>query len=216
MTIYVCILREDFLCYVSVESTTGKYLADAILSNLKCLGVNCEYLIGQGYNGAAAMNGCFKGVQAIIRQTHPEALYVHCSSHSLNLALAHSCQIQLIRNTIGIIKSVGNFLKHSAKRTMCLKENIQKNFPKSKWHTLTAMCETRWVENHDRLIRFKEIFKAIFDTLEDLSMDKDSETSSKATSFLRAITASDFKFVSFSHTICIHIVTLQNPTISRM
>ena len=58
----ICILREDFLCYVSVESTTGKYLADAILSNLKCLGVNCEYLIGQGYDGAAAMNGCFKGV----------------------------------------------------------------------------------------------------------------------------------------------------------
>lgn len=53
------------------------------------------------------------------------------------------------------------------------------------------MCETRWVENHDGLIRFKEIFKAIVDTLENLSMDADSETSSKATSFLRSIIASD-------------------------
>lgn len=54
------------------------------------------------------------------------------------------------------------------------------------------MCETRWVENHDGLIRVKEIFKAIVDTLEDLSMDADSGTSSKATSLLRSIIISDF------------------------
>ncbi|XP_011869841.1 PREDICTED: 52 kDa repressor of the inhibitor of the protein kinase-like, partial [Vollenhovia emeryi] len=78
------------------------------------------------------------------------------------------------------------------------------------------MCETRWVENHDGLIRFKEIFKAIVDTLEDLSMDADSETSSKATSFLRSIIASDFIIslcclgMPFSYTLSLCKI-LQSP-----
>ncbi|XP_033221040.1 52 kDa repressor of the inhibitor of the protein kinase-like [Belonocnema kinseyi] len=188
----IFILREDFLTFVPVENTKGAYLAERILSTLKNVGIDCEYLIGQGYDGAAAMKGCFNGVQAVIRKSHPEALYVHCCSHSLNLALCHSCQIQSARNTIGIIKSVGNFLKSSAKRTSYLKENIRQKFPETKYKNLTAMCDTRWVDNHDGLIRFEEIFEAIVDALEELSCDMDSDTSSSATSFLRSITASDF------------------------
>lgn len=118
---------------------------------------------------------------------------------------------------MAIIKSVGNFFKSSAKRTNCLKENIKKNFPETKWKNLTAMCETRWVENHDGLIRFKEIFKAIVDTLEELNTDMDSETSSKATCFLRSILASDFTIslcclsVLFSFTLPLCKI-LQSPT----
>lgn len=66
-----------------------------------------------------------------------------------------------------------------------MQENIKKNYPETKWKNLTAMCETRWVENHDGLLRFKEIFKGIVDTLDVLSIDKDSETSSKASCFLK-------------------------------
>lgn len=54
------------------------------------------------------------------------------------------------------------------------------------------MCETRWVENHDGLIRFTEVFKPIIETLEELKLVKDIETSSKALQFLRAIMTSDF------------------------
>ncbi|KAJ8882857.1 hypothetical protein PR048_014671 [Dryococelus australis] len=72
------------------------------------------------------------------------------------------------------------------------------------------MCETRWLENHDGLIKCKEIFIAIVDTLEELSTDMDSETSSKAAYFVRAIVASDFVIClccanvlfSFTVTLC--------------
>lgn len=46
------------------------------------------------------------------------------------------------------------------------------------------MCETRWVENHDGLIRFTEVFKPIVETLEELQLVKNIETSSKALQFL--------------------------------
>lgn len=71
------ILREDFLKFVPVKNTTGKNLANVILETLSFLGINPKYMVGQGYDGAAAMSGNFNGVQAIIREVYPTALYVH-------------------------------------------------------------------------------------------------------------------------------------------
>ncbi|KAL4141924.1 hypothetical protein QTP88_004470 [Uroleucon formosanum] len=186
------VLKEDFLQFVPVNSTTGQNLATVILVTLKNLGIKCDYLLGQGYDGAAAMSGNFKGVQSVIREVHPAALYVHCSAHSLNLALAHSSNIHHIRNCIGTIKSVGNFIKISTKRTELLKNKIKEFLPKTKWTKLTSMCETRWVENHDGMLRFSEIYKPIVATLEELQLFVDIETSSKALQLYKCVTISEF------------------------
>lgn len=119
------VLKEDFLQFVPVDSTDGQSLAKVILETLKNLDITCDYLLGQVYDGAAAMNRNFKAVQAVIREVHPAALYVNSSAHSLNLALAHSSNIHHICNCIGIIKSVENFIKISAKRTELLKNKIK-------------------------------------------------------------------------------------------
>ncbi|KAL4120679.1 hypothetical protein QTP88_013327 [Uroleucon formosanum] len=186
------VLKEDFLQFVPVKSTTGQNLATVILVTLKNLGIKCDYLLGQGYDGAAAMSGNFKGVQSVIREVHPAALYVHCSAHSLNLALAHSSNIHHIQNCIGTIKSVGNFIKISAKRTELLKNKIKEFLPQTKWTKLTSMCETRWVENHDGMLRFSEIYKPIVATLEELQLFVDIETSSKALQLYKCVTISEF------------------------
>ena len=57
---------ENFLKFVPVESTSGQNLADVLLTTLNSCGININYLRGQGYDGAAAMSGIFKGVQARI------------------------------------------------------------------------------------------------------------------------------------------------------
>ncbi|CAH1100590.1 unnamed protein product [Psylliodes chrysocephalus] len=69
-------LREE--TFVTVENTKGRYSPIAILSELKSLRVDCEYLVKQGYDGVSSMKGSFKGVEAVIRKSHPEVLYVHC------------------------------------------------------------------------------------------------------------------------------------------
>lgn len=48
------------------------------------------------------------------------------------------------------------------------------------------------MENHNSLIKFKEMFKAIIETLENLSEDRDIDTASKASSFLKASLSSEF------------------------
>jgi hypothetical protein len=65
-------------------------------SGLKSCGINCEYLIGQGYDGVSSTSGKYKGVQAIVN--YPKAIYVHCAAHTLNLAVTKASNIQPIRN----------------------------------------------------------------------------------------------------------------------
>uniref|UniRef100_A0A2S2PP03 Repressor of the inhibitor of the protein kinase n=2 Tax=Schizaphis graminum TaxID=13262 RepID=A0A2S2PP03_SCHGA len=111
-------------------------------------------MLGQGY-------GNFKGVQSVIREKHLAALYVHCNVHSLNLALANSSNIHYIHNCIGTIKSVGNFINILARQTELLKNKIKEFIPETKWTKLTSLCETRWVENHNGMIRFFDIYKLL-------------------------------------------------------
>lgn len=57
-----------------------------------------------GYDGACAMSGQFKGVQSEIRRIYPKAIYVHCASHSLNLTLSKSCQVNGLLFCIGVMQ----------------------------------------------------------------------------------------------------------------
>lgn len=72
-------------------------------------GVETVHMFGQVYDGAENMSGRLNGVQAIFQQEHAAALYVHCASHSLNLALCHSCSIPGIRNAFGVLQEVCKF-----------------------------------------------------------------------------------------------------------
>lgn len=101
-------IREDFLQVVQVNDVSGKGLTDTILENIS-FSINPKFIIGQGYYGAVAMSGQFKGVQTRIREIYPLAYYIHCSAHCLNLVISDSCNIPEIRNTIGTMQSICNF-----------------------------------------------------------------------------------------------------------
>lgn len=50
-------IRGDFLQFVQVNDVSGKGLADIILESISSFGINPKFMIGQGYDGAAAMSG---------------------------------------------------------------------------------------------------------------------------------------------------------------
>ncbi|KAH9384743.1 hypothetical protein HPB48_026756 [Haemaphysalis longicornis] len=85
------VVREEFLQFIPVADMTGRGLANTILSGLSDIGVATEYLRAQAYDGAASMSANYNGVQAHIQQHFPNAMYVHCGSHSLNLSLSSAC-----------------------------------------------------------------------------------------------------------------------------
>lgn len=110
------ILREDFLKFVPVHDVTGNGLSVTLLNSCKDLKHNLNYLKGQGYDGASAMSGIFQGCATLVSAQYPQAPYVHCSNHSLNLAIGDACSISTVRNCLGIIREIITFFRSSAQR----------------------------------------------------------------------------------------------------
>ena len=88
-------LCEDFLKFVPVCDLKGKALANTVLDSLQELGVNINYIQGQGLDGATSVSGPFQGCAGIIREKFLQSVYIHCASLSLNLALCHSCNVPI-------------------------------------------------------------------------------------------------------------------------
>lgn len=60
-------IKEDFLQFVQVHDVTGRGLANSIIETRNKLEINSLYMVGQGYDGAAAMRGQLQGAQQYIR-----------------------------------------------------------------------------------------------------------------------------------------------------
>ena len=185
-------IREDFLQFVPVYDLTGRNLADVIKKSLNEYGIDLQYLRGQGYDGAAAMSGRFNGVQRHISEEFPNAPYVHCAAHSLNLAVSDACNERPIKNCLGTISSVYNFL-NTAKRQAVLQENVGKiKGPEERIQKLKQLCPTRWVERHNSVITFLELFNPVVNTLETIEEWDDRASAANASQLLSAIRQPEF------------------------
>ena len=50
-----------------------------------------KFLVAQSYDGANVMSGTVSDVQTRIQDKYPEAIYIHCLAHKLNLVLCSTC-----------------------------------------------------------------------------------------------------------------------------
>ena len=73
-------------------------------------------MVGQSYDGASAMSRCVNGVQTRILEKAPLAIYVHCTSHFLNLVLNTGNNVSEIRKMYGTVKRFTDIINESAKR----------------------------------------------------------------------------------------------------
>ena len=147
--------------FFNIADLTGQGIADKILEHLEASGINPNNMVGQGYDGAAAMSGRIKGVQKIIQDKYPCAIYCHCASHCLNLVLSQSCSIPDICDAHTAIKSICTFVNRSTKRISLMKKCIELSGIQTLKQVLKKLCETRWVERHDAVKRFIELFEAV-------------------------------------------------------
>ena len=78
--------QELFIGFYSTETTTADALYKLILDTMLRLNLPIEMLRGQCYDGASNMSGRYNGVQKLIKQRQPKAVYIHCAAHHMNLA----------------------------------------------------------------------------------------------------------------------------------
>ncbi len=99
---------------------SGKALSDKILAYLRGFDLNFTYLRGQCYDGASNMAGATKGRTDLITKDYPLALYLHCASHKLNLAVIKSLQITSVHNMMGIVSRIYQFFAVHPKQQRAL------------------------------------------------------------------------------------------------
>ena len=108
-------IQERFICFEVVKDMTGKGIANCIMNISQQHGLaDKRCLIGQGFDGAAAMSGEKNGVQRFLQDVYPAAVYVHCSSHVLNLYLEKGSKITETNACVTTMKGIIIFFRESS------------------------------------------------------------------------------------------------------
>lgn len=85
-------INERFLGYTAADNLDAASLFNYMKERLSVCGINIQNCVGQTYDGASVMRGQNKGVQALFRNQVPQAIYVHCFNHRLNLVIVDVCK----------------------------------------------------------------------------------------------------------------------------
>ena len=107
------------------------------------------------------MSEKYKGTAAKIQSDNPKAVYVHCGSHILNLCTVAACDIQPIRNMMGVLKQIYLFFGNSPKRQQSLELHIGQLNEETIRRKLVDLCKTRWVAHHNAFEAFNDLFETV-------------------------------------------------------
>ncbi len=130
---------------------TGQVVADKILNLLQKFNTDPRLLHGQGYDGANNMAGKTRRAAATITTQYPLALYVHCASHQLNLAVVRSAEVTSIRNMMGNSKYLHDFFHGHPKCQQQIESAIEITHSESKQRKVKDLSRTRWLQHLEAL-----------------------------------------------------------------
>ena len=185
-------MREDMIGLMNPTATTGAALAGDITNGLRNFGLLIEDSRGQAYDGCGNMSGHINGAQALIKEMNPLAIYTHCHSHKLNLALARALSVDGIKQMLATLSQVSDFLSGSAQRVKFLEKNVEECIPETRKKRIKPLCRVRWVEQHESVITFNLLLKPILMTLDDIIEQGNTKAVSKAEGFLAIMTQFPF------------------------
>uniref|UniRef100_A0A670JLM7 DUF4371 domain-containing protein n=1 Tax=Podarcis muralis TaxID=64176 RepID=A0A670JLM7_PODMU len=103
------IINEDFIGLYKTPNTESQTLFSILKDVFARLDLSMDNLRGQCYDGASNMRGKFKGLKKLVLDIQPKARYVHCTAHSLNLAVVDSLRhLTSMRDIMALAKDLIN------------------------------------------------------------------------------------------------------------
>ena len=175
-----CSIRERFLTYIEATSLTADGLSSYILDTIKAFNLDLKYLVSQGYDGASVMSGRCAGVQQKIRDIAPQAIYIHCTAHVLNLVLVDSSKcVSGAAEFFALLQSLYTFMSSSKVHVLFLQWQ-EEIYPGKRIKELKRLIETRWACKYDAVEAVLNTFEAIIATLEDIMEGSDKEKAVEA------------------------------------
>ena len=135
-------VHERFLTYVEVSDHDAKSLSEYILTTLRSHHLDLHYLIiSQGYDGASVMSGRCSDVQRHVLDVAPQAIYIHCFAHVLNLVLVDCAKnISRAAEFFALLESLYVFLSSTKAHVIFVRKQHELH-PKRE---LVRLSDTRW------------------------------------------------------------------------
>ncbi|KAJ4944141.1 hypothetical protein JOQ06_012686 [Pogonophryne albipinna] len=179
--------------FVKFEDVTGKKRAEDVaamalgfLEEHGCMGK----LVAQCYDGAAVMASGLNGVQAKVKEKIPQALFIHCYAHALNLVLSQGVvKIKECRIFFSHLSGLAAFFSRSPKRTQLLDEICQKRLPRvapTRWNFASRLVCT--------LFEKKDALKDLFDYIVEHHEEFDDAAILSADGYLSNLGNFEFGF----------------------
>lgn len=158
---------ESFLGFIAVTDCSAAGLKTVILNLTKEYGIDLTKCRGQGYDGANVMSGVYGGLQTLIKEHAPNADYVHCAAHALNLVLNDAARhVREVSTFFDNLEIKYTFFANSIKRWAMLRDDSSEKY----LITLKKVCPTRWSSRNDALLAVKKNFLLIMKTLYQLNL----------------------------------------------
>lgn len=164
---------ERFICFTPIKCHKSEHLERTVLQKIEDLGLEIKNCRGQSFDTTANMAGQYTGLQARIKEHSPTALYVPCSSHSLNLvgnSAAECCQGAI--QYFDFVQKIYTFFSGSTHRWQVLTQLLEsKSEGIKKRKTVKKICDTRWSARADAVVALKESYNDIKNALLKISED---------------------------------------------
>lgn len=183
------LVQERFLGFYDVSADkSAQGLATKIIDVLKECNISNK-VICQTYDGASVMAGRHRGVQTLVREYCPQALFVHCYAHQLNLVLLHGAKnIKEVKLFICNITCFHTFFSRSSTRSEVLRQMGFK---------LPHPAATRWNYNSRAVATIKEHYQELMRATSHIvnSDEFDPESISGAIGLQNILNSSSFLFL---------------------
>ncbi|KAL1276105.1 hypothetical protein QQF64_035728 [Cirrhinus molitorella] len=184
-------VQERFFEFIPLSSTTADSIATALKERLAVIlpEDRKRKFISQSYDGASVMRGATAGVQRKMQDVYPNAHYIHCYAHQLNLimqqATSHISKVRIFFSDLG---GFASFFSRSPKRTDVLDKVVAHRLPTSsnvRWNFHSCAINTVFEHREDLI--------CCFQTIRD-SGDFDAVTVREAGAFAMLLEDQDFNF----------------------
>lgn len=173
-------IHEEFLDFTAAEGLDADSLLNKILETLASCGIDHNACIGQCYDGAAVMSGHVSGVQERYRREVPQAVYIHCYAHRLNLVLVDCVHnVKDAAEFFVAIQKLYNFFSTSVVHDEFLKVQKEQD-PSEQIIQLKRLSDTRWACQHAACLAVKRTLPAIVTTLKRIMKGDNAHRATEA------------------------------------
>ncbi|XP_057560668.1 zinc finger MYM-type protein 1 isoform X3 [Hippopotamus amphibius kiboko] len=184
------LIKERFLGFIDAEEITGTNLHRSIKTYLQQVGVDLNKIRGQAYDSTSNWREKFNKIAAEFKKEEPRALYLHCYTHFLDLAVIRFCkEVKELRSALNTLSSLFNTIHGE------MSVNFQNIYKLSQNKTCKKHTSQSCWTVHDRtLLSVIESLPEVIETLEVVSSHSSNTGLADELSDLLAL-VSKFEFI---------------------